>query len=841
MAHRPRIFVSAVSKELHSARQLVANTLQFMGYEPTWQDVFETEQGDLRWMLRRRIDDCHGVLHLVGKCYGAEPPEADEDFGRVSYTQFEALYARQCGKRVWTFIIDDDFPVDEHDPEAEELAQLQTDYRRGILDGADLYYPLQSSDALEASTLKLRQELAQLRRGFKRWAIGVSAALIVLVGLSIWIIVAQSGAAEALEETAENTQRTAEVAEETQRISEETADVASDTQAAVEETADVARDTQAVVEETGRVVGETNETIRRMDTREAREAAAARLQRAVDAMDLANHGQVEAIELLLANGHTFGGGIFNGVALQGANLNGGQFSAAQFQDGDLAGATLRQADLTDATMFLASAPRMDATGIRGREFRLQMGAADEAIFDGANLKQASFYLSHLRGASFRDADCTATSFAFADLTGADFTGADLTDALFIGALIEDAIFTGATFRNTDMSAAMTPALDVTDEQRANMCHTPGLRNYLSIVLTRRWESSRFSTGYEFDDDFPISFQGIPGEVHESLPQRQAGGLEPAGFTPIYPDVRFQLDRDFLDVGDRHARISRRIQAHGDALVAKARALPTVGADAEHDSYMTQLAQNAQRTEMSGSLLFNIESQILLALAAGVGDADDLTDQTWQSLVYTRYQQEWPTDGATSIDENGFVDGWQRLFPPGPRASTPHALTPLSKVMLYRTWTLNRAKAMQAANVSLRVELKVQPRSRAAGTQTGPGLFEPFESAAANDRNGLHQYNDLPNTGHVLPLPEFYIAQQWQVALVLEHERPRYVVELDELLELPLEMSIETQVLSVERVESGRGGWFRQVINLRPVRVTLTDREGRMWSGPVTVKDDAGSE
>src|SRR5207247_1177450 len=54
---RPTIFISAVSRELKSARQLVANTLQFLGYEPVWQDIFGTEQGDLRAMLRRQIDE----------------------------------------------------------------------------------------------------------------------------------------------------------------------------------------------------------------------------------------------------------------------------------------------------------------------------------------------------------------------------------------------------------------------------------------------------------------------------------------------------------------------------------------------------------------------------------------------------------------------------------------------------------------------------------------------------------------------------------------------------------------------------------------------------------------
>jgi hypothetical protein len=43
MLPRPTIFISSVSGELRSARQLVANTLTFLGYEPVWQDIFGTE------------------------------------------------------------------------------------------------------------------------------------------------------------------------------------------------------------------------------------------------------------------------------------------------------------------------------------------------------------------------------------------------------------------------------------------------------------------------------------------------------------------------------------------------------------------------------------------------------------------------------------------------------------------------------------------------------------------------------------------------------------------------------------------------------------------------------
>src|SRR5260370_39873685 len=73
MSPRTIIFISAVSRELKSARQLVANTLTFLGYEPEWLDIFGTEEGDLREMLRRGIDSCKGVVQLVGECSGAEP------------------------------------------------------------------------------------------------------------------------------------------------------------------------------------------------------------------------------------------------------------------------------------------------------------------------------------------------------------------------------------------------------------------------------------------------------------------------------------------------------------------------------------------------------------------------------------------------------------------------------------------------------------------------------------------------------------------------------------------------------------------------------------------------
>jgi tetratricopeptide (TPR) repeat protein len=188
VASLPLIFISAVSRELRSGRQLAANTLSFLGYQPIWQDIFGTETGDLRGMLRQQIDQCKGVLQIVGNCYGAEPPEPDPEFGRVSYTQYEALYARKRGKKVWYLFIDETFPVDPCEAEPEELRALQAAYRKRLQSDAHLFHPLTSREGLEASVLKLRGDLVRLRRGVKQWAAAVAIMLVLSVGLGLFLL-----------------------------------------------------------------------------------------------------------------------------------------------------------------------------------------------------------------------------------------------------------------------------------------------------------------------------------------------------------------------------------------------------------------------------------------------------------------------------------------------------------------------------------------------------------------------------------------------------------------------------------------------------------------------------
>jgi hypothetical protein len=134
---KPAIFISAVSSEFGSIRRLVAESLMRLGYEPITQEIFGTEPGDLTEVLRRKIDQCEGVVHIAGVAYGAEPPAPNAQFGRVSYTQFEFLYAQHKKLKTWVIIPGDgctpDKPVDQldlpHDPAIPNPVAWQAEHR----------------------------------------------------------------------------------------------------------------------------------------------------------------------------------------------------------------------------------------------------------------------------------------------------------------------------------------------------------------------------------------------------------------------------------------------------------------------------------------------------------------------------------------------------------------------------------------------------------------------------------------------------------------------------------------------------------------------------------------
>ena len=174
-----RVFLSAVSSELKSARQAVSATLRTLGFEPVSQDDFPTGPGELRRWLREQVESCEGLIQLVGEAYGAEPAEQDPALGRVSYTQLELLYAQQLKKKVWVIFAGQgcrrDRPPGELDLPTEpgsgdaarwqaERRALQEAWKQRLASVNFLRHSAANDVDLQNIVLRLRDELGELRR-----------------------------------------------------------------------------------------------------------------------------------------------------------------------------------------------------------------------------------------------------------------------------------------------------------------------------------------------------------------------------------------------------------------------------------------------------------------------------------------------------------------------------------------------------------------------------------------------------------------------------------------------------------------------------------------------------
>ena len=59
------VFISCVSPEFRQIRGRVAAILTRVGYTPVFQEIFGTEPGDLRQVLRDKIDACKVLIQRV--------------------------------------------------------------------------------------------------------------------------------------------------------------------------------------------------------------------------------------------------------------------------------------------------------------------------------------------------------------------------------------------------------------------------------------------------------------------------------------------------------------------------------------------------------------------------------------------------------------------------------------------------------------------------------------------------------------------------------------------------------------------------------------------------------
>jgi GH24 family phage-related lysozyme (muramidase) len=180
-----KVFISATSKDLGSARRIARDALLKLNIHPIEQTDFAPDYRTVEEMLRERIDSCEAVIHIVGRRYGAEPNPADLPTGkpRRSYTQMEYDTARKLGKKLYVFVCTEDFPYDDAHlpPEDESLRTLQESYRNKVLADEQLYTLIADAQILGNRVRELQVELNQMKASASRSARRLPALLTALL------------------------------------------------------------------------------------------------------------------------------------------------------------------------------------------------------------------------------------------------------------------------------------------------------------------------------------------------------------------------------------------------------------------------------------------------------------------------------------------------------------------------------------------------------------------------------------------------------------------------------------------------------------------------------------
>ncbi len=165
----PKVFVSAASSDLRSARTVVNAALNQIGCMPDEESIFGTEYGEIHAMIEKRLSGCDAVIHLVGRDYGGEPDPTvlPEGRPRRSWSQLEYDYAIERGMKLYVIVCADTYSYDPPKgdgfvEEPEELRALQAAHRQNVLAGKHLWH--QVADAGE-----LRQRVVELNEPAEAW------------------------------------------------------------------------------------------------------------------------------------------------------------------------------------------------------------------------------------------------------------------------------------------------------------------------------------------------------------------------------------------------------------------------------------------------------------------------------------------------------------------------------------------------------------------------------------------------------------------------------------------------------------------------------------------------
>ena len=146
---RKEVFVSAVSRDFASYRDVAKQALLDIGAHPIEQHNFPTDYRELDEVLAARLDPCDAMIHIVGPSYGTEPPPSPGR-PRRSYTQWEYYRAFEGPQKkpTYVFLARPDCPFDTKEPEDAEKQHLQNQHTDYVKQTGRIYYEFSTKEEL---------------------------------------------------------------------------------------------------------------------------------------------------------------------------------------------------------------------------------------------------------------------------------------------------------------------------------------------------------------------------------------------------------------------------------------------------------------------------------------------------------------------------------------------------------------------------------------------------------------------------------------------------------------------------------------------------------------------
>ena len=574
-----------------------------------------------------------------------------------------------------------------------------------------------------------------------------------------------------------------------------------------------------------------------------------RLDRAIEAKDGTNQGQIEAIETLLKREHDLTSTSLSGLNLKGALLDKGKFDHSGFNASNLQNTSGSFASFTNTSFKFAQLDYADFTDSDFSETHAPFVSAKGANFENAIVNKADFFSADLRNTNFQNASLKHSNLHFADLRGANFNGADLSGAFFTGAILdENTSFVGAKFNNTDFRGTTSTEFNLTPEQSESICrHVYGMPEsrmvdgslVWNLFLIERTEAPHESSGYK-SNRFVQKQLVFRNFGSSSLPPCKPSA---SAFKLNYNNLYMSADRSvilwtpYLRHQGRREKFSQRVEEHARLLTEHLTTDRTFVKNDEAKKWSDELKDNSADVQLVSRPYGNVDYLLLHLLKNKFVRSDTLN---WEYFALKHLEHEAKILSDHPQEYFSSFTGWDKFFPPGIARQD----LPFSWVDEYKTWAQRRVRIITDEIVLRKKASKLKiDKGEPNAIRFLHGITGSYHlSAALNDigvslsqvmRTNIYKFQGLfYEAVYILPSPtdDYGISDQNLLELVPELNKPdRRVSEYEISFQISDMQLIEDK--DVDLIENRETKKYL-LIFVVPKKVRFFKDYNLVWEGPL---------